>query len=59
MVVTGEGGEEGAFIGMLGQGLVTPGWADDPMRMQDGRRQWGRWDIRRQEGIAGRVNKCM
>ena len=43
---------------MLGQGRVTPGWADDPVRSQDGRILRGRRDIGRQEGRAGRVNKC-
>ena len=37
---------------------MTPGWADDPVRRQDGRKQRGRRDIVWNEGKAGRVNKC-
>ena len=39
LVVTGEGGDGGGVIGMLGRRRVTPGWADNPVRRQDGRRR--------------------
>ena len=43
---------------MLVRGRVKPGWADDPVRRQDGRRQRGIQEILRQEGRVRRVNKC-
>ena len=42
-------------FGILGQIWVTPGWADDPVRRQDRRRQMGGWDIGWQKGRVGRV----
>ena len=40
---------------MLGQRRVTPGWEDDPVRRQDGRRRLGRRDIGQQEERVARV----
>ena len=49
----GKGGQ--GFFVMLGQRWVTPGWADDIVQNQDGRR--GIWiqDIGRQEERVGSV----
>ena len=30
------GGRGRSYLGMLGRRRVTPGWADDPVRRQDG-----------------------
>ena len=40
---------------MLGRRRVTPGWADDPVRRQDIRRQLGIQYIGCQEGKVGWV----
>ena len=58
LVVLGERGNGTEFLGILGQGRVTTGWVDDPVQIQDGIIQRRRQDIGRQEGRAGRVNKC-
>ena len=55
LVVTGEEREGDVFFGMLGRRGVTPGWEDDLVRRQDGRRRLGRQEIRWQEGRVERV----
>ena len=60
LVVTGEGREGDGFsfyvFGMMGRRRVTPGWADDPVRRQDGRIRMGRSrDIIWHEGRVGQV----
>ena len=47
LVVTGEVREGDGFFGMLGKRRVTPWWAYDPVRRQNGRRRLGRRDIGR------------
>ena len=58
-MVLGERGEDTEFLGMLGQGHMTPSWEDYPVWRQDGRRRRGRRDIGWKEGREGRINKCM
>ena len=40
-LLTAKGKGEKGIIGMMGRRQVTPGWADDPVRRQDGHRWRG------------------
>ena len=55
LVVTSDGREGEVFSGMLGRIRVTPGWADNPVRIQDGRIRLGRQEIGWHEEKVGRV----
>ena len=58
LVLTGEERKGDGFFGMLRLIRMTPGWADDPVRRQAKRIQWGRREIgcHKGEGGAGPIS---